>query len=245
MAAPRIEAYAELDSTNSEARRRAEAGEAGPLWITALSQTAGRGRRGRGWETASGNLAATLLFTTDLPPAEAAQVSFVAALAAADLADHYLGSGAAALKWPNDLMIGSRKAAGILVESGSRPDGALWLAVGMGINLAHAPTNVERPAIAFADVLGAPPPTPLEVLNILAERFEIWRKLWIDAGFAPIATAWSARAHGLGQACEARLPNQTHRGVAEGLDPDGALRLRLADGAVLRITAGDVFFGEA
>ena len=81
-----IEVLEEIDSTNAEARRRAEAGETGPLWITAQRQTAGRGRRGRNWETGEGNLAATLLLTTDKPPAEAAQVSFVAALAVADLA---------------------------------------------------------------------------------------------------------------------------------------------------------------
>jgi len=240
---PQIEVHDALDSTNAEARRRAEAGAAGPLWITALTQTAGRGRRGRSWETAKGNLAATLLFTTGLPAAEAAQVSFVAALAAADLADHYIGAGTAALKWPNDLMIDGRKAAGILVESGTRDDGTLWLAVGMGVNLAHAPNNLERPAIAFSERLTIPPPQPTIALGVLAESFEKWRDLWSASGFAPIAKAWSARAYGLGQACEARLPNQTHRGVAEGLDEDGALRLRLADGAVLRITAGDVFFG--
>lgn len=245
MAAPRIEAHVELDSTNTEARRRAEAGEGGPLWITAQVQTAGRGRRGRTWETVSGNLAATHLFSTRLPPGEAAQVSFVAALAAADLADHYLGRGAGQLKWPNDLMVGGRKAAGILVESGARDDGTLWLAVGMGINLAQAPVNAERPAMAFAEHLNGPPPRALDALNILVERFEFWRKLWAEAGFPPIAKAWSDRAYGLGQPCEARLPNQTHRGVAEGLDTDGALRLRLADGGVLRITAGDVFFGGA
>ena len=87
MALPPVEAYDELDSTNAEARRRAEAGAGGPVWITAARQTAGRGRRGRAWDTTTGNLAATLLFVTDKPPAEAAQVSFVAALAAADLAE--------------------------------------------------------------------------------------------------------------------------------------------------------------
>jgi len=240
---PPIEVHTELDSTNAEARRRAEVGVAGPLWITALTQTAGRGRQGRAWQTAAGNLAATCLFTTPLPPAQAAQVSFVAALAAADLADHYLGQGAGALKWPNDLMIGGGKGAGILVESGTRSDGDLWLAVGIGVNLAVAPVNLERPAVAFAEVMEAPPPQPLEALNVLAESFEIWRKLWVEAGFSAIAQAWSARAYGLGQSCEARLPDRTHLGVAEGLDNDGALRLRLADGAVLRITAGDVFFG--
>ena len=155
---PAIEAYDEIDSTNAEARRRAEAGAGGPVWITAAVQTAGRGRRGRAWSTERGNLAATLLMTTDLPPAEAAQVSFVAALAACDLADACLGQGAARLKWPNDVLVHGRKAVGILVESGARQDARLWLAVGIGVNLKHAPTNVERPATAEVpgtSVLGA------------------------------------------------------------------------------------------
>ena len=242
---PPIEAYDELDSTNAEARRRAEAGEGGPVWITALRQTAGRGRRGRAWTTSSGNLAATLLLTTGKPPAEAAQLSFVAALAAAELADTCLGPGAAKLKWPNDVLVHGRKAVGILIESGTRQDGTIWLAVGIGINLAQAPQDLERPATAFAEHMASPPPAPFEALEILASRFEHWRALWARDGFAPIADGWTQHAHGLGQICEARLPNQTHRGIAEGLEADGALRLRQEDGSVLRITAGDVFFGEA
>lgn len=241
---PPIERYDELDSTNAEARRRAEAGEGGPVWITAQVQTAGRGRRGRAWSTGQGNLAATLLMTTDAPPAEAAQLSFVAALAAAELADTCLGAGAAKLKWPNDVLVFGRKAVGILVESGARPDGRLWLAVGIGVNLADAPTDVDRPATAFAEHMAAAP-SPAEALEVLATRFEAWRTIWATQGFAPVAQAWTARAHGLGQACEARLPNRTISGVAEGLDADGALRLRLDDGALERITAGDVFFGRA
>jgi BirA family biotin operon repressor/biotin-[acetyl-CoA-carboxylase] ligase len=240
---PPIEAHEELDSTNAEARRRAEAGEGGPVWIAAARQTAGRGRRGRAWSTETGNLAATLLTTTDAPPAEAAQLSFVAALAAADLADTCLGAGAARLKWPNDVLVFGKKAVGILVESGSRADGRLWLAVGIGINLAHAPAAVDRPATAFAEHMAGRPPRPLDALEVLATRFEAWRKLWATQGFSPIANAWTARAHGLGEACEARLPNRTVSGIAEGLDPDGALRLRLDDGQLERITAGDVFFG--
>ncbi|HVI30513.1 biotin--[acetyl-CoA-carboxylase] ligase [Phenylobacterium sp.] len=240
---PPIEAYDEIDSTNAEARRRAEAGQGGPVWITAAVQTAGRGRRGRAWSTQRGNLAATLLTTTDLPPVEAAQVSFVAALAACDLADTCLGAGAARLKWPNDVLVHGRKAVGILVESGARPDGRLWLAVGIGVNLAHAPQDVERPAAAFADHMSSPPPQPLDALEVLAARFEAWRRLWATQGFAPVARGWTDRAHGLGERCEARLPSRTLSGVAEGLDLDGALRLRLDDGSLERITAGDVFFG--
>jgi BirA family biotin operon repressor/biotin-[acetyl-CoA-carboxylase] ligase len=244
-AAPPIETFEELDSTTAEARRRAEAGATGPLWITARRQTAGRGRRGRAWETGEGNLAATLLATTTKPPAEAAQISFVAALAVADVARAFLGQGKVSLKWPNDVLVDGKKAAGILVESGTRPDGVLWLAVGIGVNLAQAPDIPDRPATSFAEHMGGAQLAPEDTLLVLVSALERWREAWERDGFGPIAEAWTARAHGLGAACEARLPHETLKGVAEGLDPDGALRLRLDDGSVRRITAGDVFFGEA
>ena len=239
---PRILFFDDIDSTNAEARRLAEAGEAGPLWITALRQHAGRGRRGRAWETGQGdNLAATHLFTTEAPPAQAAQISFVAALAVADLIDAF-SRDRASLKWPNDPLIAGRKAAGILVESGAMGDGRIWLAVGCGVNLARAPAQSERPVTALAEHMDGPPPPPREALHVLASAMESWRALWETSGFAPIAEAWTRRAHGLGGPCVAQLSNETLRGVAEGLDPDGALRLRLENGAVRRITAGDVFF---
>jgi BirA family biotin operon repressor/biotin-[acetyl-CoA-carboxylase] ligase len=237
-----IIAFDEIDSTNAEARRRAEAGEAGPLWITALRQSAGRGRRGRAWSTGAGNLAATLLMTTELAPAEAAQVSFVAALAVADLASAWLPADLVRLKWPNDLMVAGRKAGGVLVESGRREDGRLWLAIGVGVNLADAPIDVERPATSFAAHMKTPPPAPRQALDRLSEAFAHWLDAWRAGGFPAIATAWTPLAQGLGQHCIARLGAETHEGVAEGLDSDGALRLRAPDGQVRRITAGDVFF---
>jgi len=239
---PPILAFAEIDSTNLEARRQMDAGVAAPLWITAGRQTAGRGRRGRSWQTVDGNLAATLLLTTVRPPLEAAQVAFVAALAVADLAGAYVPASLVTLKRPNDTLIGGRKVSGILVESSVHPAGGLWLAVGIGVNLAHAPEDVERPATSFADHLTGPPPPAMEALEGLSRAMERWRGVWETAGFAPIAEAWTARAHGLGERCVARLPAETVEGIAEGLDVDGALRLRLADGALRRITAGDVFF---
>jgi BirA family biotin operon repressor/biotin-[acetyl-CoA-carboxylase] ligase len=237
-----ILAFEEIDSTNAEARRRAEAGEVGPMWFTALRQTAGRGRRGRDWETGAGrNLAATYLFVTDRKPADAAQVSFVAALAAAELASTFVPASLVSLKWPNDLMIAGRKAAGILVESGAVGD-RLWVAVGMGVNLAEAPDIPERPTTTFATHMRTLPPQPMAALEVLAAALERWRGLWEASGFPAIAAAWTERAHGLGEACIARLPGETISGVAEGLDVDGALRLRTPDGQVRRITAGDVFF---
>lgn len=235
----------EIDSTNAEARRRAEAGEAGPVWLVGLRQTAGRGRRGRAWETGEGNLAATLLFRTDKPPAEAAQVSFVAALAVADMLARYVPASLVSLKWPNDPLLGGLKVSGILIESGASPLGGLWIAVGVGVNLSRKPIDSERPATAIATYRESPPPTATEAIEVLAEAFERWFGVWTTLGFPAIADAWTARAHGLGEPCVARLGNETVEGIAEGLDADGALRLRLADGHLRRITAGDVFFGGA
>jgi len=245
--APQILTFDEIDSTNAEARRRAEAGEAGPLWIAARRQTAGRGRRGRPWETGAGNLAATLLITTPRPPLEAAQIAFVTALAVADLAGAYTAPSFVTLKWPNDVLIGGRKAAGVLVESGPAPSGRLWLAVGVGVNLATPPVAPERPATSLAEHLQAPyadPPTPEVALAELASAMDRWIDRWDRFGFDPIAQAWTARAHGLGRACTVRLERDVLEGVAEALDADGALRLRLSDGSNRRITAGDVFFAD-
>jgi BirA family biotin operon repressor/biotin-[acetyl-CoA-carboxylase] ligase len=239
---PRVLALDDIDSTNAEARRLAEAHETGPLWITALRQHEGRGRRGRSWDTGPGNLAATYLFVTTKSPAEAAQVSFVAALAVADLARAYVPGDRVTLKWPNDPLIAGRKTAGILVESGPAGEGSLWLAVGCGVNLASAPKDTGRPVTAFADHMDGPPPAPRESLLLLASAFDSWRMLWETDGFTPIAAAWTRRAHGLGEPCVAHLGTETLRGVAERLEADGALRLRLEDGTIRRITAGDVFF---
>jgi BirA family biotin operon repressor/biotin-[acetyl-CoA-carboxylase] ligase len=242
---PPVIVFDEIDSTNAEARRRAEAGETGPMWLVGLRQTAGRGRRGRAWETGEGNLAATLLFRTDKPPAEAAQVSFVAALAVADLLAAYVPPALVSLKWPNDPLLSGVKVSGILVESGASPVGGLWIAVGVGVNLSRKPVDSERPSTALSAHRAAPPPSPLEAIEDLSAAFQRWQQIWHAFGFPAIADAWTARAHGLGEACVARLGTETVEGVAEGLDGDGALRLRLPDGRLRRITAGDVFFGEA
>ncbi len=236
------------DSTNAEARRRAEAGDTGPLWIVARQQTAGRGRRGRAWKSDMGNLFATLLTTTCKPPAEAAQVTFIAALAIADLLDDWAPASLVTIKWPNDVMLAGDKAAGVLVESGAHEGGGLWLAVGIGANLAHAPEETERPATALAHHLRgdvAAPPTVEAAAARLADAFAVWMARWETLGFEPVLDAWRARSPGLDGPAVARLGRETVEGRAEGVAADGALKLRLADGSLRLISAGDVFFGEA
>jgi len=241
-----VQKFDQLDSTNAQARRCAEAGEGGPLWITAREQTAGRGRRGRAWSGHPGNLAATLLMTAERSPAEAALVSFVAALAAHDVMQAFAAPGLVQLKWPNDVLIGGHKAAGLLIESGSNHDGSLWLAIGMGLNLAWSPDDSERPATALADHLAGDRivvPTPETVLTVLDRAMQARLLQWDQAGTAAVLADWSARASGVPGPCTARLGHESVTGWAEGLAPDGALRLRLETGEVRMISAGDVFFG--
>jgi BirA family biotin operon repressor/biotin-[acetyl-CoA-carboxylase] ligase len=210
-------------------------------------KTGGRGRRGRSWETGIGNLAATLLITTAKPPLEAAQAAFVAGLAVADLAAAYTSPDLVTVKWPNDVLIGGRKAAGVLIESGLAGAGRLWLAIGVGVNLATPPAAAERPATSFAEHLLRPdtgPPSPEAALVELAVAFNNWMARWDRLGFGVVAQAWTERAHGLGRVCTARLERETLEGVALGLDADGGFRLRLEDGRVRSIAAGDVFFDD-
>ena len=121
--------FSEIDSTNDEARRLALAGVDGPLWLVADCQTRGRGRRGREWQSPTGNLFATLLLRPASHIAACAQLSFVAALAACDLVGRYAPRANIELKWPNDVLADGGKIAGILLESASHGDAAPdWVA---------------------------------------------------------------------------------------------------------------------
>jgi BirA family biotin operon repressor/biotin-[acetyl-CoA-carboxylase] ligase len=166
----------------------------------------------------------------------------VAALAVFDLAETYVPRALLSLKWPNDLLLDGAKVSGILVESGAAEPG-LWLAVGVGVNLAAHPADTERPATNLSAHLHAQasPPVFDMALQQLASAFDRWRFRWDREGFEPIRTAWTERAGGLGRPATARLGQETVCGFAEALESDGALRLRLPDGSARRITAGDVF----
>ena len=236
----RVDHYAEIDSTNEEARRRALAGERGPVWNRADRQGAGRGRRGRVWVSQPGNLFITGLYVLDTQAGDAARLSFAAALSVADLIEEVAPGLNPRLKWPNDVLIEGRKVCGILLESGAAPGGGLWLAAGIGVNFAHHPDDSERPATSLA-AQGAKA-DPAHAGERLAHHFDTWLQRWQQSGFAPIRDAWLARAHGLGERVVARLETETVEGVFADLMPDGALRLDLADGTRRLISAGDVFF---
>lgn len=237
--------HEELASTQDEARSLAMTGETGPRWVAARRQTAGRGRRGRSWTGLDGNLFATGIFTLDATAAQAANLSFVAALAVAETVDQWVEPSAVRLKWPNDVLIDGQKTSGILLESWSGPQG-LSLLVGVGLNIAAAPEDTERPATCLARHLnpGIAVPEPGAAILLLADRFELWLKVWRAQGFAPVRAAWLQRAAGLGGGMTARLPNEEVSGRFRGLDLSGALELETGDGSLRTITAGEVFFEQ-
>ena len=237
-----LKAFDVIDSTNEEARRLAAAGEPGPIWISAARQTAGRGRRGRAWESPTGNLAATLMLRPTKPAGECAQLSFAAAIAACDTLAGFAPSAELRVKWPNDVLADGRKISGILLESSAAAgEVPAWLAIGIGVNLAAHPEGTEFPATSLK-ALGATVPTAQDALLHLAAHFARWYEVWRGEGFAAIRDAWLARAAGLGTRIRARLATEETHGVFEGLDETGALILRESAGSVRHIAAGEVFF---
>jgi BirA family biotin operon repressor/biotin-[acetyl-CoA-carboxylase] ligase len=239
-----VRLYDTIDSTNDEARRLTEGGETGPLWVRSLEQTKGRGRRGRTWLGEPGNLFTTGLFTLTCGPAEAANLSFIAALGVAEAVDPHVTDGLVSLKWPNDVLIAGKKTSGILLESWQGPYG-FHVAVGIGVNVRTRPNNMDQPITCVADhVRYGHPPVSAEILfEALRERFQKWFNLWAQAGFAAIAETWLMRASGVGEPIIVRLPHETLEGRFYGLARNGALQLKQADGTIVEVTAGDVFFG--
>ena len=156
-----------LDSTNEEAKRLAAQGVVQPHWILADTQSAGRGRRGRVWQSPKGNLMTTVYQPGRIETEKAGQLSFVAGLALADTVSSLIGpDGAVSIKWPNDVLVGGAKISGILLESGAASDAHLdWVCVGMGLNLAHFPDNTPYLATSIAAHTGHRPEN-LAVLEV-------------------------------------------------------------------------------
>ena len=231
--------YETLGSTNAEALARARAGERGPLWITAATQTAGRGRRGSAWVSGPGNLYATLLLAEPSPKEAAPQLSFVAALALHDaVAQCAPGLGPMlTLKWPNDLLLGGAKLAGILIEGESEPEFAV--AIGIGVNCARHPDDTRYPAtdLAAAGALVTPDALFGALAGAFVRRQAQWQR---GSGFAGIRADWLKRAAGLGEPIRVRLPERELSGRFDGLDDGGHLLLQ-GEGGRITVTAGEVF----
>jgi BirA family transcriptional regulator, biotin operon repressor / biotin---[acetyl-CoA-carboxylase] ligase len=234
-----------VDSTNAEARRRAKAGEPGPLWICSARQSQGRGRGGREWVSQHGNLFASLLIGINAPIRVAGQLALVAGIAAYDAVAKliaYEGRSELLLKWPNDILLAGEKVAGLLLENiGSTAENRSIVVIGTGINLANHPENLPQPAVS----LGAYGMTvsPAEALEALAASTHEWVTRWNEGNsFPSIRRAWLDRAGPAGRPLRVKIDGEDTEGVYGGLDSDGALRFLTAEGYEYRIAAGDVYF---
>jgi BirA family biotin operon repressor/biotin-[acetyl-CoA-carboxylase] ligase len=212
-------------STNDDVAALARDGAPEGLWLRAERQTGGKGRQGRAWQSPPGNLHASTLVRVDPKHPPPPTLALVAAVALHEAVSRH--TGRAQIKWPNDIIINRAKLAGILLE---RQGDAV--VIGFGVNLAHHPEDLDRPAAS----LGARV-TPEVLLRRLAACFDAWLERWRTEGLVPVRAAWLAAAHPVGTP----LVSGGTEGTFDGLDETGALRLRLADGAIRVVHAGDVF----
>jgi len=212
----------------------ARAGGEEGLWLRAERQTQGRGRQGRAWASPQGNLYVSTLVRLRAADPPAATLALVAAVALEEAVRVFLPHGAT-IKWPNDLLIGGAKLSGILLERNGDA-----VVIGFGVNLAHHPEDTDRKATSLAAHAAACEPHIF--LETLAEIFARWLHRWRSDGLAPVRERWLARAHPIGTALSVRQYDAPPlEGLFDGLDPGGAIILRLADGTRHVMHAADVF----
>lgn len=237
-AAWRLRHYQSIGSTSDLCRSLASAGEPDGLAIRADRQTAGRGSRGRGWESPVGNLYLSVLLRPKEPVARVGQWALLAAVALAEaIAPRLPDPSLLRVKWPNDLLLGERKLAGILLDSvADGSDGITWLVIGMGANLAASP-NLDRPTGSVADV--AAPPDPAAIAAATLDRLAHWRRVRQLNGFAPVRSAWLARAAAPGNRMTLKLGGREIAGAFAGLGDDGSLLLQTG-GRVHAFATGEV-----
>ena len=250
----RLAAFDSIGSTNAEAMSRAREGERGPKWFVTSKQTAGRGRRNRPWIAPRGNLASSILEVIGVSPSSAATLGFAAGLAlevalrkvSVEASLRSAGSEHMkfSLKWPNDVLAGQQKLAGILLEAEAVAADRLAVVVGIGTNVVAAPVGTPYPATSLA-ALGV----AIGAEELFAELTDAWaefRGIWDDGrGFAEIRRLWLQRAAGLGQPVTIQTGAATVAGTFDTLDEQGCMIVRTVDGRRVPISAGDVYFGSA
>lgn len=235
--AKRILFFQSLDSTMDEAARRADEGAAEGTVVVAETQTMSRGRMGRTWVSRSGNLYVSVLFYPDLE--QLPHLSTLGSVAVVQAVRKTCGLQAH-LKWPNDVLVTGKKVGGVLVESVVDGDQVSRAVVGIGINVTMDCENLEElSSYATSLEAAAQREVPREGLlrNLLHEMDSLYLKL--KENQTPLGE-WKSLLDTLGQRVTVSFHDESHTGLAEDVDGIGNLLLRLDDGQVLTLTAGDV-----
>lgn len=233
--------YPVVGSTNDEAKALLIKGAKEGTVVRAERQTAGRGRRGRQWISGVGNLYCSLILCPKCPLNQASQLSFVMAVAVGNTIVPYLTDPALlSYKWPNDLLLQKEKVAGILIETESE-SGQLAEAcvVGIGLNLEVVPGHSAYPVTALKNHAKLTLDREIVFSELLAQ-IETQYQVWQREGFTPIREAWMERSHGLDQEMTITVRKNQIHGQFMGLNPEGALLLKEANGLVYTVMSAEV-----
>lgn len=229
-------------STNTECLLRARAGEDGNLWITAVRQTGGRGRRGRSWVSEPGNLYASLLLIDAAPISELSSLPLAVSLAVHSAIRSVLPyPDSVKVKWPNDVLISGKKTSGILLEAETLPDRRHALVIGCGINILSRPDNPLYPSTCLALEGAAVSPEELfaRLFVSMADILAIWDR---GRGISEITKMWRDAAIGIGDKVTVNFTDHSISGIFSGIDDKGYLLLDTGIGPAQAVAAGDVFF---
>ena len=225
----------ETVSTNADAKNL-PSGSGGTV-IVADVQTGGRGRLGRSWASPAGNLYVSICLEK-VPLARAGMYSFLTAVSLMQAMERLCSGIGVQCKWPNDLLVGGKKISGILLET----DGADRLVAGVGVNIVSFPdsgmlyqaTSLKNEGYSV---------TRDQMLESFLQSFAQWDAELKTNGSGRLLDAWQEKAYGVGGPITVNLPNRKMSGTFYGLDKDGCLLLN-KNGEIVKITAGDVFFGD-
>ncbi len=238
-----VVALGETDSTNARAGDLAEHGAPEGTVVIAEGQSQGKGRMGRRWESPVGvNLYASVLLRPPIPPYEAPQLTFLSAVAVARVVA--LATGLTPeVKWPNDVLLGGRKVAGLLNEMRAETEGVHHVILGIGVNLnmsaAQFPEDLRYPATSLQLELGRPVSRLAFTRDLLRELDRLYSEFLL-VGFGPVRMAWEGFCRLVGQTVEVDFQDRQIQGTVLGIDADGALLLRHPGGTRERVLAGDV-----
>lgn len=235
--------YDQADSTNARAYELGEAGAADGTVVIADRQSAGRGRLGRRWISPPAvNLYTSILLRPEILPRFAPQLTFISAVAVCRAIEE-VGGLRPTVKWPNDVLLGGKKVAGLLNEMNAETESVHFVVLGIGVNLnmeaGQFPSDLRYPATSVA-VEKKAPVSRLEFARALYRHLDRLYKIYHAKGFPVIRLAWLELFELVEKEVEVDFQSRILRGRVQGLDEDGALLLRAPNGEVERVLAGDV-----
>ena len=234
--------YSSIDSTNIKAFELARMGEPEGTAVIADSQSSGKGRIGRRWESPPGvNVYTSVILRPDVEPQNAQNLTFLSAVAVAEAVEAVC-LRKPTVKWPNDILIDSRKVAGILMEMDSEADRVHFVIAGIGVNVNMKERMLPVPIRTIASSLAEKAGIDIDrtgFVRALYSSIEKWYRIYSSDGFGPVLNAWKGYFDAEGKPIKVTSFNSTVFGICAGVDESGALLVRSPSGAIIRIISGD------